>query len=272
VQDQTQQIATVISGVGPAGQMTSATSSRHYGSSGRFEEVWFTAQSKLQNGQLVDALLTMSMFFNDTSLTDQQRDQLVPLLDQLAGSVVYSNAVHIEAPYEVLPGETIESVAQSYGVTPSFIMRTNALSSPILQPGQQIKVVRGPFRGELSLARRELTLFAGRYYAGRFPVAIGRDLPTQASVLEVIEIAGPRPYLDPRTGEQIAPGDPRNPYGNLWIGLRDSGGPEFANLGLHASGAGVEASDSRGCISLSDSDVDDLQAILTIGSRIQIVP
>jgi hypothetical protein len=151
-------------------------------------------------------------------------------------------------------------------------MRTNALSSPTVRPGQKIKVVRGPFRGELSLARRELTLFAGRYYAGRFPVAIGRDLPAQATVLEVTELSGPQPYVDPRTGEQIPAGDPHNPYGNLWIGLRDSGAPEFKNICIHASGVAVDASDSRGCLSLSEHDVDDLQAILTTDSRIQIVP
>jgi LysM repeat protein len=238
----------------------------------RFGELWESAQSKIENGQLVDSLLSLSMSYNDSTLTSAQRDQLIPLLDQLAGSVIYSAQPHVEAPYVVQSGDTIESIAASYGLTPTFLMRTNSLASPIVQPGQQLKVIRGPFRGELSLARREVTLFANRYYAGRFPVAVGRDLPPQVSMLEVVEVAGPRPYTDPRTGEQVAASDPHNPYGNYWIGLRDAANPTITNLGIHATGAMVDASDSRGCISVSAEDADDLKAILTIGSRIQVVP
>lgn len=272
LQNLAQSIPTAIGDSDAAAQQAGATNSRPYGLQRQFEEIWLSAQSKLQNGQLVDALLTLSMHFNSDSLTSQQREQLIPLLDRLAGSVIYSNSVHVIAPHQVQSGETIQSIAQSYNLTPEFLMRTNAMSSPMTQPGQTLKVVRGPFRGELSIANRELTLFVGRYYAGRFPVAIGRDLPAQASILEVTNVAGPQPYADPRTGEQVPAGDGNNPYGNHWIGLRDIDSPALSNLALHSSGSNVAAADSRGCIGLSNEDADDLQAILSVGSRIQFVP
>ncbi len=241
-------------------------------SSNRFDEVWLESQSKIKSGELVDVLLSLSMLYRDTSLTTEQKDRLIPLLDQLAGSVVYSSNVQMDAPYVVAAGQTIESIAAENSINPAFIIRTNQLNSQQLTPGQRLKMVRGPFRAELSISSRELTLFLGRYYAGRFPVAIGREFPTNLSMLEVSEVAGARDYIDPRTGERISAGDPNNPYGNYWIGLSGSTTSESGGLGIHAYGAAVGASDTRGCVSLSPEDADDLQAILTVGAIVEVVP
>lgn len=240
--------------------------------SSRFEEIWMDAQSKLQQGQFVDVLLSLSMFYRDSSLSAEQKDRLIPLLDQLAGSVIYSGDVHMEAPYVVGAGETLESIAAAYRISPEFIMRSNQLMSRQLAPGQRLKLVRGPFRAELSVSARELTIYAGRYYAGRFPVALGREFPTNLNLLEVSETLPAREYVDPRTGERIAAGDPHNPYGDNWIGLRSSQNPELRNLGFHGCGAALGASDTRGCLSLNSQDVDDLRAILIAGSVVEVVP
>ena len=130
---------------------------------------------KLLNGQLVDALLSLSFLYSDEQLGDAQRDQLIVQLDQLAGSVIYSAEHLMERPYEVQAGDDWERIAAQYQVPAKFLARVNGF--PIESPppaGTQLKVVRGPFRGELSLGRRELTLFLGRHYAGRFNVGIGR--------------------------------------------------------------------------------------------------
>jgi hypothetical protein len=239
---------------------------------GAFDEMWQTVQGKLQQGQLVDALFTLSLFYNEPQLSSDQRSRLVPLLDQLAGTVIYSDQHYLEAPRVVRAGETIESIAAECGVPAEFLARINLLGSGSpLREGQQLKVVRGPFRGELSLEHRELTLFLGRYYAGRFSVGVGRDLPAQVRSAEVVEISGPRPYADRRTGQQVAAGAADNPYGDVWIGLRDPSLPELADLGLHSVGRAVDASDTRGCISVGSADADDLRAILSIGSKVTVI-
>ncbi len=140
-----------------------------------------------------------------------------------------------------------------------------------MTPGEQIKIIRGPFRGELNLSRREITVFVGRLYAGRFSVGVGRELPLGELSLEVAEKSGARPYADAQTGNQTPAGDPTNPYGDYWIGLRSPGTPVDPNLGIHSTGERVEASDTRGCITVSERDADDLQAILSIGSLFTIV-
>ncbi|MEM8679867.1 MAG: LysM peptidoglycan-binding domain-containing protein [Planctomycetota bacterium] len=241
------------------------------GWSNRFEEMWDSVQMKLQSSQYVDALLAASLFYNDQEVTGEQRDRMVTLLDQLAGTVIYSADYHIEPAYVVQPGDTLASVAAAYSVPEALLARINGITPGGMTAGTQLKVLRGPFRGELDVNGRQLTLFLGRYYAGRFSTGIGRDLPAQVGILEVVEKTGARAFVDRRSGQQVNAGAPENPYGMYWIGLRDSQMADDTFLGIHSTGAAVDASDTRGCISVSEQDADDLQAILSSGSTITVL-
>jgi LysM repeat protein len=238
-----------------------------------FEETMVAADESIASGQYASALLSLSKYYRDPNLPASDRGRMISLLDQLAGSAIYSHDFQLQAAHVVAAGESLNTVAARYGLSPEFLSRVNGLvpTAP-LAPGTQLKVVQGPFRAEISLSAREITLFLGQYYAGRFSCAIGRDLPAQVTSLEVVRVEGPRPYVDYRTGEQIAAGDVKNPYGNRWIELQSSAMPGTAGLGIHAYGAEVEASDTRGCISVSDSEASDLAVILAPGSRITMVP
>ncbi len=237
-----------------------------------FEAAWSAAQQLIQAGDYSEALYSLSMVYNHPTLDSGQRSQLLSLLDPLAGTVVYSNKHLMQSAYVVPAGETLADVAARFDLPAGFVARVNGLNTnQPLTAGQSLKVVQGPFRGELSRSRRELTLFVGPHYAGRFNVAIGRDFPEQLTSLQVVEIAGVRPYVDPTSGQQIPAGAENNPYGGHWIGLATGYGQQ-ANLGLHSVGSAVDASDTRGCISVSNENADDLQAILGVGSQIVILP
>ena len=232
-----------------------------------FNNMWQSAQEKVKDGEYDVALFTLSLWYSNPDLTSEQRNDLIPMLDELAGKVIYSRDYVFGRPHTVQPRETLAQIAAQNAVTPEFLARVNGLdSSAALTPGQQLKVITGPFRAELDLSKREITVFVGSYYAGRFMAGVGRDLPLGEMALKVFEKSGARPYVDRETNEQVVAGDPKNPYGNYWIGLHIPGAPIDPHLGIHATGSRVEASDTRGCISLSERDADDLQAILSIGS------
>ena len=240
-------------------------------SSAAFKSMWQSAQEKINAGLPADALFTLSLWYSNPELSIEQRDSLIPMLDELAGKVVYSQENHFGPPHTVQTGETLAQIAARYAITPEYIARVNGIESTTrLTPGQQLKVVTGPFRAELSRTNREITIFVGSYYAGRFSAGVGRDLPLGEMALEVAEKSGARPYHDRDSSHQTVAGDPSNPYGNYWIGLRVPGAAVNPRVGLHSTGDRVEASDTRGCISLSERDADDLQAILSIGSRFTI--
>jgi hypothetical protein len=139
-----------------------------------------------------------------------------------------------------------------------------------LFPTRKIKVVQGPFRAEVNRGRGELTLFVGGYYAGRFPVGFGHDVPDGDATLTVTEKMVGRTYYDPQTGVEIPPGDPNNPYGATWIGLRVEGQQASVRpVGLHAvSPMETGQGDARGSVILSERGAADLSAILSIDSKV----
>lgn len=238
-----------------------------------FEDTWTAAQAEVRNGRFAVALQSLSALYRGPNLSVSQREQLVTLLDQLAGSVIYAPDFELEPAHVVQSTETLDTVAANYGLNPTFLGRVNGLSPAApLAPGTRLKVVRGPFRAEVSLTDREITLFLGELYAGRFNCAIGRDLPAQVRDMSVVRAEGARPFVDFRTGEQISAGAANNPYGNHWIELTSASVPGTAGLGIHSFGTEIDASDTRGCVSVSPAEAVDLTAILSPGSRVVVIP
>ena len=94
----------------------------------------------------------------------------------MAGMVIYSRQHLLEKPYRVQQGDTLERIADSYGVTPTLLARMNGIHNPRdLRPGFNLKVIRGPFSAVISLEKHELALMLQDRYAGRFLIGIGRE-------------------------------------------------------------------------------------------------
>ncbi|MCA9271100.1 MAG: LysM peptidoglycan-binding domain-containing protein, partial [Planctomycetales bacterium] len=141
-----------------------------------FLSAWNGAQDQLKNGELAEALFTLSLWYDSADVPADMQSQLVDTLDQLAGAVVYSPSYHSEPPYEVRPGERLEDIARQYQVPWQYLANVNGIQDPAqLTPGTRLKVVRGPFNAVVNIERRELTLLVGRRYAGRFAATFGND-------------------------------------------------------------------------------------------------
>ena len=244
---------------------TSPASAGHPG----FEETWKSVQTNLQNGQLADALFTLTVWYEAPTLSGEQSQRCIQLLDQLAGTVIYSRESFLENAHVVQEGETLATIAEQYSVPQEFLARINGIGPSFeLHPGESLKVLRGPFRAEISRSRNELTVFLGRYYAGRFPVRLGPELPAGDNLYEVIAKENGKEFFDRRTGDRITLSDPRNPYGDRWIGLRGEQITAAHNVGLHVDNNSAEL----GCIALGRVDADDLSVILSLGSRVAVKP
>lgn len=232
-----------------------------------FEEAWKLAQSSINSGKLDDALMTLSIWHNEPSMSPEQSQRCTQALDELAGTVVYSQESFMEPAYVVQEGETLDQIALKYKVPVDFLARINGVEAPYeLYPGETLKVIKGPFRAELNSDKAEITVFLGRNYAGRFPARIGADLPATAGEYEVVAKEPGREYFDRRTGMRVYRDDPSNPYGDYWIGLRGEQVTAAHNVGIHVD----TGSPDSGCIAVSQPDAADLNAILSIGSRITV--
>ncbi|HZZ72801.1 MAG TPA: L,D-transpeptidase family protein [Pirellulales bacterium] len=233
--------------------------------SSAFTTVWKAAQEQLSQNKLAEAHLTLSMIYDEPLLTDSEQRQLRDLLDQLAGTVIYSTQNLLEPAYIVKPGDRLENIAANYQVPAPLLAKINGIENPdLLQPGEQLKVLHGPFNATINIDRRELTLFVGGRYAGRFFIGVGRDVPLAQTTYWVKEKTVNPKYLG-SNGQQIEAGDPANPLGARWIGL---GGL----AGIHGTNdpRNIGRDDLRGCISMSQKDVADVYDILSEGSKVVV--
>ena len=220
--------------------------------------------------EVAKALRILTPWCADSNLNDEQNERCLRQLDELAGEVVYSRNSYLEPTYTVRAGETLEEIAKSYGVPLELLAKINGIAAPFaLSTGESLKVIRGPFRADVSISNKELTLYAGAYYAGRFSVELGRDLPPEEAFYEVAEKTMGRNYFDRRTGSEVLRGQPDNRYGDHWLGLRGEHITTGHSVGIHgrpAAGVGSEP----GCISLDTINAADVFSIMSIGSRVQI--
>jgi LysM repeat protein len=221
-------------------------------------------QEHLDRNELPQALRLLTEWYEDPRLSAEQNEELVELLDQLAGAVVYSRQHLLAEPYVVQPGDTLESVAERYRVSWQLLAKINGLANPKqLRPGERLKVMTGPFEALVDVRRHELTLLVGDLYAGRFPIGVGRDGSTPMGSFQVLKKVVNPSWAGPQ-GE-VAPGDPANPLGGRWI---DLGG----GIGIHGTNdpGSIGKSASEGCIRLGAPDIEDVFDILVEGSKVTI--
>jgi len=231
----------------------------------RFQMTWEKVQGQLDRGEYAEALAALSIWYGSSDVPPDIKPQMLELLDQLAGAVIYSPEHHLEEPYEVQPGETLEDIALRYQVPWQLLANINGISDPgQLQPGQRLKVIRGPFNALISLDRQELTLIVDGRYAGRFSIELGNDPQPRTGEFAVREKETEKTFID-RDGRPIPPGEAANPYGPYWIGLD-------GRLGIHGapSSAPDGSRSSTGSIVVSPDDARDLFAILSEESRVVI--
>jgi len=215
------------------------------------------AQRRLASGQLAEVHMALSRLYGNTELTAEESQRLTELLDQLTGTVIYSRQHLLEPPYVIKAGDTLQRVAEAYNVPWRLLAKINGVKDPDrLQPGTQLKVVRGPFEAVVYLGRFELVLRLGDRYAGRFPIGIGTDNPQlEGSHTLRKKILDP-PYI--AADCKFEPGDPNNPLGKFWLELGD-------RLAIHGTNdvKNLRRANGRGTICLGPRDIEDLYDILT---------
>jgi LysM repeat protein len=213
-----------------------------------------SAKALLAEGKIVEALRKLTRWNNNPQLSGDESHQLGELLSQLAGTVVYSRQHLLQPAYKVKSGDRLETIAAQYNVPPQLLAKINGIDDPNrLNPGDELKVVRGPFSALVDLEKRQLTLIVEDCYAGKFNlVAVGDMVRNLEGSFEVAEkLPGGPP--------NSAPGNPIHHWvrlgsnGNSWIvGTSDI-------TSVHPSG-----------LNLNSRDAEDVYDILSTGSRVVV--
>jgi hypothetical protein len=216
-----------------------------------FVESWPGIQAMLDRGELTEAHQALSKWYGDPSLTPTDAERVDTLLSQLAGTVVYSTEHRLAPAHVVKQGETLEAIAKEYNVPWQLLAKINGVAAPDqVRPGQELKVVRGPFSAVVDLSRNQLTLMVDNRYAGRFPVTV---TPGQA--------VNDGEWVVGKKSSEQAPGRALLLQGNA------TPGAPAAMLVIASESLPTTAADGT-VIKVAAKDAEELADILSIGSRV----
>lgn len=196
-----------------------------------------------------------------------ERPQLRPLLmeriQQTARRIYFQPQPNYMEPYVVQPGDTLQSIAHRYDVSWQFLAKLNQVEPTRIRPGQELKVIRGPFSAVVDLSDSEITIHAHGYFVCRFPVGTGRDDSTPIGTFQVDDKLVDPTYYGP--DGVVAHDDPTNPLGEHWLSIGDS-------YGIHGTidPDSIGKAESQGCVRLRNEDVAEVYDFLTVGSEVVI--
>ena len=232
-----------------------------------FSATRLAVEAALDRGELSQALLLLSDWYGDPSLSPQESQEVNQLLSQLAGSVIYSTEHRLEPPYMVQAGERLEDIAKKYSVPWQLLAKINGIThADQLQPGQQLKVLRGPFSALIDLNNRKMTLMLDRRYAGEFSLELDPSISVEEGHWAVNQ-----KLLTP--GNVGLPGaSPTTPSDekSLMLTNPSSSSNQLAIIRGSNSTTPTATEPTGRVIRVSSNDVNDVYDILSLGSQVVI--
>lgn len=200
-----------------------------------------------------------------------QRSQFIDRLTRLSGRIYFDPATHYLPPRAVEFGDRLETLAKEHKVSWEYLAKLNRVDPKKIRPGQQLKVIEGPFGVVVDLRDHLLTVHAHGYFVAAFPCGLGSDGRTPPGTYHVRNKV-PNPTYYGADG-MIAADDPRNPLGEYWLEINDAAG-SLQGIGIHGTiePDSIGTSTSRGCLRLRDADIAALYDLLTVGSEVVIRP
>jgi len=238
-------------------------------------------RAALARGQLVEArgCLTAAL---DRGLPSVDEEFIRSELTRLSDALLFSRAANTNDPltssHGITAGETLNALAARNKVTEELLGRINKIAEPNhLRVGQQIKVLRGPFRAVIDKSDHRMDLYLGEAYVRSFRVGLGANGYTPTGVWVVNNKLRNPDWTDPNTNKHYLADDPDNPIGERWIGLAGVDGDALGKTGFGIHGtidpASIGGDKSMGCIRMSAADVNIVFDLFVLNySRVEIRP
>ena len=153
----------------------------------------------------------------------------------------------------------------------------SAIASVVFTPSSPIRVETSRAREEIiwveiSLSRRQVTLYRDTTRLAEYPIGIGRSgWETPIGTFQVQQMQEYPTWIHPFTDERIPTHDSRNPLGTRWVGFWTDG---HVWVGFHGTSdpSSVGTAASHGCIRMHNADVEALFAHIDLGTPVRVVP
>ena len=193
-----------------------------------------------------------------------ERDRLLPQLNRLSKSLFFSPQPHFINPYVVKSGDQLRVIGQKHKVSWEYLAKLNHVDPKKIRAGQKLKMFQGPFSAFVVLDKFELTVHVDGVFVKRYRVGVGKDGTTPVGTFPVKNKMVDPTYYGP--DGVIAHDDPANPLGERWIDIGDS-------FGIHGTiePDSIGKKESRGCVRMLNSDVEEVYDFLIVGSQVKII-
>ena len=187
-------------------------------------------------------------------------------LGQVNVSLLFSPIVtELDEVHQVKPGDTLGKIASANGTTVDFLKRANGLTSDVIRPQQKLKVPKGRFSIVVDKSQKQLLLTEDNQFIKTYAVGTGEGDSTPEGTFKIVNrIPNPVWY---KQGAVVPQGSPENILGTRWMGFDKSG------YGIHGSvdPTPITQQTTAGCVRMTNSDVEELFAIVPVGTEVTIV-
>lgn len=213
----------------------------------------------LESDQILEAHQEMSEIY---WRHPEHRHLIQEQIDETSSIIFTTPERQFAEPHFVDYGETLGSIAKMYNVPWQYLARLNRVDPQDLQAGQQLKVVQGPFGAVVDLDEFCLTIHAHGWYVHSYRIGTGAHDGTPTGEFKVEEKLENPTWYNP-DGGVVDADDPENPLGEFWLGLGN-------HIGIHGTidPDSIGQAVSRGCVHLNDGDIDEVFALLNVGSKV----
>lgn len=175
--------------------------------------------------------------------------------------------------YSVKAGDSVAKIAKKFGTTVDLLVLSNDIKNPNrIKAGDRHRVMTGKFSLIISKSRNDLLLLMNERYFKRYRVGTGKFGRTPIGTFR-IDMKQKEPVWWP-SGRRIPYGHKENILGTRWMAIETTGDtPDAFGYGIHGTwdNKTIGQSVSRGCVRMRNPDVEELFALLPVGTLVTIV-
>ena len=167
--------------------------------------------------------------------------------------------------YQIRPGDTLNKIAREYKTTTELIMKSNNINDAFIIPGRKIKIWSQPFNILVNKSQNILLLKSDEEIIKTYSVSTGKNNCTPVGTFKIVnKLSNPTWF---KTGSVIAPQSTENVLGTRWMGF------DLAGYGIHGTVEPKELGKqvTQGCVRLSNADVEELYAIIPVGTEVTVM-
>ncbi len=167
--------------------------------------------------------------------------------------------------YTVELGDTLGKIARQHHTTVELLRVVNHIPHDKILVGRPLRVPRVTFSVIVDKSQNTLTLKANEEVIKVYTVSTGKEDQTPVGTFTIVNRLVDPPWYTARG--VIPPGSPENILGTRWMGFSK---PSY---GIHGTtdASTIGRSVTAGCVRMRNPEVEELYALLPLGTEVTIV-